>query len=232
MSDQSIYKKLQNARLALQASPISKSGKNKFAGYEYFELADFMPAIQKICGEIGLCGMVSYTQDMAYLHIQDTDGIGCITFTSPMSSAALKGCHEVQNLGAVQSYLRRYLWVTAFEIVEHDALDSTTGAFKPEVKVEAKAESTPVVVASKIVGKPGDWQLVVEKKDGATQEEWLKLVDDATQFALEMATKEDDVMQVFKKNKALFDTVKQKDASFFKSLMAKFTETKSKFKEA
>jgi hypothetical protein len=47
-----------------------------------------------------------------------------------------------------------------------------------------------------------------------------------------MATKEDDVMQIFKKNKALFDTVKQKDADFFKSLMAKFTETKNNFKEA
>ena len=44
-----------------------------------------------------------------------------------MSSAALKGCHEVQNLGAVQTYLRRYLWVAALEIVEHDALDATTG---------------------------------------------------------------------------------------------------------
>jgi hypothetical protein len=41
-----------------------------------------------------------------------------------MSSAALKGCHEVQNLGAVQTYLRRYLWVAALEIVEHDAIDS------------------------------------------------------------------------------------------------------------
>jgi hypothetical protein len=30
----------------------------------------------------------------------------------------------VQNLGAVQTYLRRYLWTNAFEIVEHDAIDS------------------------------------------------------------------------------------------------------------
>ena len=43
-----------------------------------------------------------------------------LTFTSPMSEASLKGCHNVQNLGAVQTYLRRYLWVNAFEIVEQD----------------------------------------------------------------------------------------------------------------
>jgi len=44
-----------------------------------------------------------------------------------MGSAALKGCHEVQNIGAVETYQRRYLWVAALEIVEHDALDKTTG---------------------------------------------------------------------------------------------------------
>jgi hypothetical protein len=45
-----------------------------------------------------------------------------------MGSAALKGCHEVQNIGAVETYQRRYLWVAALEIVEHDALDSSPGA--------------------------------------------------------------------------------------------------------
>jgi hypothetical protein len=44
-----------------------------------------------------------------------------------MGSAALKGCHEVQNVGAVETYQRRYLWVTAMEIVEHDVLDAVTG---------------------------------------------------------------------------------------------------------
>jgi hypothetical protein len=47
-----------------------------------------------------------------------------------MSEAALKGCHPVQNLGAVQTYIRRYLWVAALEIVEHDAVDSSPGKEK------------------------------------------------------------------------------------------------------
>jgi hypothetical protein len=42
-----------------------------------------------------------------------------------MADANLKGCHPIQNLGAVETYTRRYLWVTAMEIVEHDALDSS-----------------------------------------------------------------------------------------------------------
>ena len=127
----SVYKKLQDARILLQNTKLNKSGKNKFAGYEYFELGDFLPQIQNICQKIGLCGLVSFTATDAYLTIHETEGDGFVTFTSPMSSAALKGCHDVQNLGAVQTYLRRYLWTNAFEIVEHDALDATTGAVEP-----------------------------------------------------------------------------------------------------
>ncbi len=48
-----------------------------------------------------------------------------------MGSAALKGCHEVQNVGAVETYQRRYLWVAALEIVEHDAIDSSDGNTGP-----------------------------------------------------------------------------------------------------
>jgi hypothetical protein len=65
---------------------------------------------------------------MAEMHIINIDKPEeVIIVTSPMSEAALKGCHPVQNLGAVETYIRRYLWVAALEIVEHDALDATTG---------------------------------------------------------------------------------------------------------
>lgn len=123
----SVHKKLMEARLKLQGTKLNKSGHNKFAGYKYFELGDFLPAIQTIFAECGLCGVISYGKGEAWLTITDMEDGSSIVICSPMSSAALKGCHEVQNLGAVQTYIRRYLWVTAMEIVEHDVLDSTTG---------------------------------------------------------------------------------------------------------
>jgi hypothetical protein len=122
-----VYEKLQEARIRLQNTALKKSGNNKFAGYQYFELGDFLPAIQTIFKDLGLCGVVRFTSDTASLEIVDTAQDGkSITFTSPMGSAALKGCHEVQNIGAVETYQRRYLWTAAMEIVEHDALDATT----------------------------------------------------------------------------------------------------------
>ncbi len=49
-----------------------------------------------------------------------------------ITSAQLKGCHEVQNLGASITYITRYLLVMALAICEHDALDATTGSEEPK----------------------------------------------------------------------------------------------------
>ena len=156
----SVHKKLMQARVALQGKPLKKSGNNKFAGYSYFELGDFLPAIQQIFADLGLCGIVSFGETVATLTITDTDGGGSIDITSPMSSAALKGCHEVQNLGAVQTYLRRYLWVTAMEIVEHDALDATTGAQQPEQRLSVDEVVTSINACQTVEAVRAMWPVI------------------------------------------------------------------------
>ena len=121
----SVHKKLMQARIQLQNLPLKKTGHNKFAGYYYFELGDFLPDVQQIFNNIGLCGYISYDAEIASLTIVDLEDNSSIVITSPMVEANLKGAHPIQNLGAVETYTRRYLWVTAMEIVEHDALDSS-----------------------------------------------------------------------------------------------------------
>ena len=120
-----VHKKLMDARILLQQAPLKKSGHNKFAGYSYFELGDFLPTINQIFARVGLCGVVSFDKELATLTITYTEDSTEIKLTSPMAEANLKGCHPIQNLGAVETYTRRYLWVSAMEIVEHDALDSS-----------------------------------------------------------------------------------------------------------
>ncbi len=235
----SVYKKLQQARMLLQSTKLSKSGKNKFAGYEYFELGDFLPAIQKICHDVGLCGVVFFTETMAYLQINDVEDGTSVMFTSPMSSASLKGCHDVQNLGAVQTYLRRYLWTNAFEIVEHDALDATTGAVEPVKKAEPKPTSMTVnvsgtgatvsVTPKPIIGQKGEWQIQAPGKPDGDVKDWLDLIKITSHQLLDLTENEEDVMLIFKKNKVLFDTVKATDATFFKEMMGKFTAKKNEF---
>ena len=121
----SIFEKLNKARLQFQSMGVKKSGKNAYAGYSYYELSDIIPAINKIADELKFCCVINFTNDLATLDFCDLEKDEKITFSSPMSSASLKGGQEVQNLGAVETYIKRYLYQNCFEIVEGDVLDST-----------------------------------------------------------------------------------------------------------
>jgi len=219
----SVYKKLQQARIVLQGKKLTKSGKNKFAGYEYFELGEFLPTIQTICNDVGLCGVLSFNNEMAYLQINDVVDGTSIMFTSPMSSAALKGCHDVQNLGAVQTYLRRYLWTNAFEIVEHDALDATLGKDEPPKKIEAKVEKIePKIEKPKPTNGPWQISLADNEDIGA----WMDTLGAGCDALLSLTTSVDDVATIFKTNRSVFDKAKALDDVAYSKLMEKFSATK------
>ena len=125
-----IHKKLNEARLAFHSLPLKKSGQNTFAGYKYFELSDFLVPALRIFNDVGLCAVISFSESTASMHIVDVEDGSQVIIHSPMGSANLKGCHEIQNIGACETYSTRYLWTAALCIVEHDALDATTGADK------------------------------------------------------------------------------------------------------
>lgn len=133
-----VTKKLMQARIELQGVELKKTGLNKFSNYSYFELEDFLPTVQVIFNKIGLCGIVSFASDLAKITITDVEDGSFVEITSPMADAQLKGTTPVQNLGAVHTYLRRYLWVTAMEIVEHDALDSRTADIAVDIEQLSK----------------------------------------------------------------------------------------------
>ena len=119
-----IYAKLQKARVLLQAKPMKRSGKNTYSDYTYFELEDFLPQSIQCLNEVGICSIVTFGSEWATLRLVDCDDTESeITFQSPMETVVLKAAHAIQNVGAVQSYQRRYLYLMAMEIAEHDALD-------------------------------------------------------------------------------------------------------------
>jgi hypothetical protein len=220
------------ARMQLLNTPLKKTGHNKFAGYNYFELGDFLPEIQKIFAGLGLCGIVSYGIDIATLTITDMEDGTTLTITSPMSEANLKGTHPVQNLGAVQTYLRRYLWVTALEIVENDVLDATTGSVEPAKAKAPAAASKPVsaptgTAPAKMAGKEGEWQLKVSAKPDTDIEAWAGIVKQATEIMLSAVATKEDVLCVFKNNRNIYDTLKIESPNTHAELMDVFTKKKS-----
>lgn len=119
-----IYQKLLLARCKFQERNVKKSGRNDYSGYDFFDLKDIVPVCNSICAEIMAVCLVNFFKEQAVLSFVDCENPEShIEFVSPMSSANLKGCHEVQNLGAVQTYLKRYLYQHCFEIAEQDSLD-------------------------------------------------------------------------------------------------------------
>lgn len=133
-----IYQKLQKARVLLQEKNLKKSGENKFSNFKYYELADFLPAVNAIFNEVGLSSVFNLT-DKAILTIINSEKTDEIQqFVSPIAEVQLKGCTDVQALGAVHTYMKRYLYLNALEIVENDFLDGNAGN---EKVIENKADS-------------------------------------------------------------------------------------------
>ena len=96
-------------------------------GLPVFELTNWtsLPSVQNISMSLA-CLLSPMSTNWAALVITDIESGQSLEIHSPMSTAALKGCHEVK-IWRSGPPIRRYLWVTAMEIVEHDALDATTG---------------------------------------------------------------------------------------------------------
>ena len=231
----SVYKKLQEARVILHKTHLNKSGKNKFAGFSYFELGDFIPQVTEIFNKIGLCGVVSFTNDTAYLTVHETEGDGFISFTSPLVMAENAKGQAIQSLGSTHTYFRRYLWLMCMEIIENDvidAVDQSAPVKKPDPKpitINVPPNESKITVTKPIVGEKGEWQIVAPGKPEGDVKDWLNLIQTSAHMLLDLTSNEEDVMLIFKKNKALFDTVKATDAVFFKEMMGKFTERKNMF---
>lgn len=173
MQMSSIYTKINQARKIVHGTQMNKSGHNKFAGYKYFELGDFLQPALKAFDEVGLCGLVSFDNEYATLTVVDINTQAEIKFTSPMGSANLKGCHEVQNIGAVQTYQRRYLWMAALELVEHDEIDAQTGADNNQAKQQKPATRTATKATTKATPKPLDMDSLYKAVMSSSSKEQL-----------------------------------------------------------
>jgi hypothetical protein len=129
-----VYSKLQKARVLLQEQPLKKSGFNSYAGFKYFELGDFLKQTNVIFDNLGLCPVFSISEGIATLRIFDSEFGGVIYFKSPVADASNEKSKAppIQSLGSQHSYLRRYLYLNALELIENDVVDATIGKDEPK----------------------------------------------------------------------------------------------------
>ena len=233
----SVHKKLMQARVKLLSVDMKKSGQNKFAGYSYFELGDFIPHVQTIFNDLGLCGVVTFNTEYAQLCITDTDDGTVIVITTPMAEANLKGAHPIQNLGAVLSYQRRYLWMAALELVEGDAVDSAPPVEAPK-PVATQTPAPAAKPAQKPVKQrpdpippqhvePAAWTIIVDAPDDA--EAWVDMMVAANNLKISLAKSADELKEMFQVNKPLYDKLKTLNPSVYADVIDNFSAAKKSF---
>lgn len=143
-----VYQKLLIARDKFLDANVKKSGKNMKLTYMYFELSDIVPIAVPIFTELGLLPLVTFDNEQATMTIVNTDKPDeTIVFTSPMreievivsSRTGGEVTNAIQRLGSVETYQRRYLYMTALDVVESDSIEPMTGSSE-NTKLPATAE--------------------------------------------------------------------------------------------
>jgi len=134
-----IYEKITVAKKTILEANLKKSGENKFAGFNYYELSDITPKIIEVCNELKLHTAISFDKEYATLTITNIENVEeQLTYQSPMKELSLKGCNDVQALGGTETYQRRYLYMAAFDIIENDMFDAKSGTSDNEETEESK----------------------------------------------------------------------------------------------
>lgn len=131
-------------RVKLQNSNLKKSGKNRFAGFEYFELADFLPKLNELMEEEGINDIFTINENIAKLTLikgeeRQEYTLPFYRFETPLNFKKdrngnlmedsngnyleVKSMQDIQYLGALNTYYKRYLYLNAFGITDGEVID-------------------------------------------------------------------------------------------------------------
>lgn len=122
-----IYQKIAGIQKNLLQKELPKSGYNKFGNFKYHELEDILPTIFRECYNQELFIEFSFTNELAQLKIRNWNKPGESVITSvPMPEIVHlnRGMNIMQSEGSYITYLKRYLLINMFLIVEKDVVDS------------------------------------------------------------------------------------------------------------
>lgn len=140
-------------RVKLQNTQIEKSGKSNYGGFKYFELKDFLPALNELMEKENVNDTFTIENGNATLTLIKADErqsytIPFIMFETPINDRGKKQMQDIQYLGALNTYYKRYLYINAFGITDGDIIDNLN--LNEETVIN---EETGEVVAKKPASK-------------------------------------------------------------------------------
>lgn len=135
-----IYQELQEVRYELSRANLNKSGHNKHLGFDYFELADFLPTATKLLNNHKITPVFRIDIEdngIEYAYLTMIKGNEQVMFKTPTANPQSSN-NPIQMLGSKITYMRRYLYLIALDIIENDSVD-------PAIERNEKNDSDTVV---------------------------------------------------------------------------------------
>lgn len=218
-----VYQKLILARKRFLERNVKKSGVNRQLEFQYFELQDIVPSATRIFQNVGLVGIVKFVptvQSNEEVPIVPAAPIATMTvvnvdapdehidFFLPYreveqikSKSGNTVTNPLQALGSSVTYLRRYLWMLAMDIVEQDDVDATLGAQEQPTTPQPKSTPTPAAPAPKKSAKPAtkaereNIKVALTRADDAADELMVKGLKAALNALRQKDDKQDEFVQ-------------------------------------
>ena len=155
-----VHARMSAIKAELAKIEIKKSGNNTFAGFKYHELQDFMVHINALNAKHGVNDLVEIDEEkkecrITLINVEDKDDfyIICVPYREAQmlgKGGAPSNVDMIQRMGSTITYNRRYLYMTAYNIVESDAVDSLEPTkTKPAQKSIPKVDFVKAVEAIK-----------------------------------------------------------------------------------
>lgn len=211
--------------------PALKSSNNPHFKTRYANLAVCIDAVIDALNNNGimLTQKTSMCDDGVIVETLFLHDSGETISSGPLHVPAAK--HDPQGYGSALTYARRYSLMTACGIAPEDD-DGNAASPRPPQAPVAQTPKPVVKAPAQMAGKTdGPWSLKVMASPDGDNQAWLDVVKDATVIALENTTKEDDVMNLFRNNKNIYDQYKAINPEAHTELMILFKNAKQKFLE-
>lgn len=128
---ENVYTKIMKVRKEFKNSQIKKSGKNEFQNFSYLELSDFIPTAIDLCESVGLythtnIGTITNKEyaTMTVVNVDNPEEKVVYSLELPCISKEGAFNNKIQDIGKMETYIRRYLYMLFLDIAVADSVDS------------------------------------------------------------------------------------------------------------
>ena len=215
IKDMNVWQKLQAVRMEFLSAGSKKSGKNLHAEFTYFELVDIVPQAEALFTKYHLSLIPAFTDEIAVADVVNTDDPQQhIPFSIPIrfiAEPAKFRMNEVQGVGAVVTYYRRYLYMLVLDLVESDGFDGLPVPEEDEGQDTPSPKATETPKSSRPV-TPAERKEITEQLTGSEEmasEEEISELKEKLKLLLEMDPEQESFIQEIAMKTNSFQEIKR-----------------------